>query len=101
MGCTLNASLMKPLRHMRKDIEKLAKALDVDVCSKKLKLNAPLDILIAQTTACCTALKEISALTKADKHLASISASQLCVVNKTRDYSIRMGIFRTSPSSCT
>jgi len=32
MGC--NNDLMKPLRHMREDIEKLAKALDVDVCSK-------------------------------------------------------------------
>jgi len=95
MGC--NNDLMKPLRHMRGDIEKLAKALDV--CSKKFKLNAHLDILIVQTIACCAALKEISALTKADKHLTSISASQLCVVNKTRDYSIRMGIFRTSPSS--
>jgi len=30
MGC--NNDLMKPLRHMRKDIEKLAKA--GDVCSK-------------------------------------------------------------------
>jgi hypothetical protein len=48
MGCTLNSSLMKPLVHMREDIEEIAGALDIDTHSKKLKLNNHLDMMVAQ-----------------------------------------------------
>jgi len=78
MGC--NNDLMKPLKHMREDIEKMAKTPDIDTHSKKL--NNHLDIMVAQAIEHCTALNKISALTKVDKHLTSISSSQLCVVNK-------------------
>lgn len=78
---------------MREDIEKIAKALDVDTYSKKLKLNTHLDIMVAQAIACCTTLNEVSALTKVDKHLTPISSSQLSVVNRTRDYRIFVWIF--------
>ena len=89
MGCTLKDSLMKPLTFMRRDIAKIAKALDADTHSKKLKLNTHLDVMVAQAMEHCTTLNEISALTKVDKHLTSISSSQLCVVNKpeTTEYS--------------
>ena len=74
---------------MREDIEEIAKALDVDTYSKKLKLNTHLDIMVAQAMECCTTLNEVSALTKVDKHLTPISSSQLSVVNRpeTTEYS--------------
>jgi hypothetical protein len=77
MGYTLNALLMKPLMLMRRNIEWMARALDVDTYSKKLKLNNHLDIMVAQTMEGCNSLKEISVFTKANGRLTSISSGQL------------------------
>ena len=78
---------------MREYIEEIAKALDVDTYSKKLKLNVYLDIMIAQAMEHCTTLDEISALTKVDKHLTSISSSQvMCGEQNQRLPNIRVDI---------
>jgi len=37
MGYTLNASLMKPLKRMRRDIRRIARALEAATYSKKLR----------------------------------------------------------------
>jgi hypothetical protein len=76
---------MKPLKSMREDVKEIAIALDIDRHLLEEVEYPPIwIIMVAQTRVRCSPLNEISFLTKADRHITSISSGQLSVVNKNR-----------------
>jgi len=86
---------LKPLREV--GIETIAKETLIDECSKKLKLEEHLKLLIypiiedcVTLTALCASLQSTDAVKRG---LISISKAQLSVVNESRDYRVFVWIF--------